>query len=161
MSITHDSIVDGEGLRTVIFTAGCPHACFGCHNPSTWLSDRGKEVSIQQLVEAIREYPMNDVTLSGGEPFQQADQLGLLAEEIKAMGKNLWIYTGYTYEQLLKRNQKSELQLLMQADVIVDGPFVMSKKDERLAFRGSSNQRIIKITAKHGEEIEKQLYQLN
>ncbi|SDZ22865.1 anaerobic ribonucleoside-triphosphate reductase activating protein [Evansella caseinilytica] len=146
LSVIHDSIVDGEGLRTVVFTAGCPHFCPGCHNPSSWNINNGKEYSEEELVHAISVSESNDVTFSGGDPFFQAAELVPVARRVKEMGKSLWIYTGYTLEQLLERMIKSELILLALADTIVDGPYIEAERDLTLPFRGSRNQRIIPVT---------------
>ncbi len=145
ISIICDSIVDGEGLRTVIFFAGCPHHCFGCHNPESWNSANGHDYSLEKLVSIVMANPINDVTFSGGEPFLQAKEIVPLAKILKSHGKNIWLYTGFTLEQLLLRNNKNELALLNEIDVLVDGPFLQEKANLALPFRGSSNQRIINV----------------
>ncbi|MFA9556352.1 anaerobic ribonucleoside-triphosphate reductase activating protein [Evansella sp. AB-rgal1] len=156
-SIIHESIVDGEGLRTVLFFAGCPHQCFGCHNPSTWSINNGVSYTVEDLMEEIEKYPHDDVTLSGGEPFFQAEAILPLAKRIKGAGKNLWIYTGYTWSELLQRGSTYELELLLLADVIVDGPFILKEMDVTLPFRGSKNQHIIRINSLEREEVEERL----
>lgn len=143
IGIKQDSIVDGEGLRTVIFFSGCPHFCPGCHNPKSWNISNGCEYTVEQLLEVVRKNPLNDVTFSGGDPFMQAASILPLAKALKAEGKNIWAYTGYTLEQLLERKNDAELELLMYIDVLVDGPFIQAFKDLSLLYRGSSNQRII------------------
>lgn len=143
MNILHDSVVDGEGLRTVIFFAGCPHACPGCHNPTSWNRSNGKEMSIDEIIEEIKSNPLTDVTFSGGEPFIQAEEVAELAKRIKTLGKNIWAYSGFTYEQIVSDPDKRKL--LSFCDVLVDGPFKQEKRDLSLSFRGSSNQRIIKL----------------
>lgn len=148
-SLTQDSIVDGPGLRTVLWTQGCPHACFGCHNPNTHDMNAGIEVDVQDVIAKMREIKLQKgITLSGGEPFMQPEALLLIAKEARALGWDVWAYTGFTYEWLLdKRNPRHEanLALLKEVDVLVDGKFVMAKKDFRLKFRGSSNQRVIDV----------------
>ncbi len=143
MSIYHDSVVDGEGLRTVIFFAGCPHFCKGCHNPKSWNIRNGKEMQIEEVVkEALN--PLTDITLSGGDPFFQAKAASKIAKQLKEEhGKNIWAYTGWTIEQLLTIKDENQLELLRYVDVLVDGPFILAERDLTLSFRGSRNQRII------------------
>ncbi|MCD8501707.1 MAG: anaerobic ribonucleoside-triphosphate reductase activating protein [Bacillaceae bacterium] len=143
IEIKQDSIVDGEGLRTVIFFSGCPHFCPGCHNPKSWNVSNGYDYTVDQLLEIAMKNPLNDITFSGGDPFMQAEAILPLAKALKAEGKNIWAYTGYTLEQLVKRNHNAELELLLYIDVLVDGPFIQDLKDLSLLYRGSSNQRII------------------
>lgn len=150
MNIIHDSVVDGEGLRTVIFFAGCPHACSGCHNPESWSMRNGKEMSIDEIVEEIKSNPLTDVTFSGGEPFIQAREVAELAKRIKILGKNIWAYSGFTYEQLMSEQDKRDL--LSYCDVLVDGPFRQELRDLSLDFRGSSNQRLIKLSETKGQD---------
>jgi len=145
LSVIHDSIVDGDGLRTTIFFAGCPHQCRGCHNPTSWSFDNGERHSIDDLLELVAAAPLNDVTFSGGEPFQQAKEISLLAKQIKAMGKNLWCYTGYTYEWIIKQGNEDQKNLLSYIDTLVDGPFILELRDTTLSFRGSNNQRIMNL----------------
>lgn len=145
--VVKNSIVDGPGIRYVIFTQGCPHHCPGCHNPQTHSMDGGEEMSQQKLLEEIFADPiLFGVTFSGGEPFAQAEALLPIAEELKARGKHLMIYTGYLYEDLLKMEDPAVQRLLALADVLVDGPFVEAERDLTLTFRGSANQRVIDLT---------------
>lgn len=140
----NDSIVDGPGIRYVIFTQGCPHHCEGCHNPQTHDFSGGKDADIDKIVNDILENPiLSGVTFSGGEPFCQADALVPIAEAIKETGKHLMIYTGYLLEHLQQMQDKAVKRLLELADVIVDGPFVLAEKNLTLSFRGSENQRVI------------------
>lgn len=148
MNIIHDSVVDGEGLRTVIFFAGCPHFCKGCHNPKSWNIHNGTEMTIDEVLKEVASNPLTNVTLSGGEPFYQANEVSELAKEIKKLGKNIWAYSGYTIEQLLE-NEDHRL-LLSYCDVLVDGPFVLAERDLTLTFRGSRNQRIIDLAEYRG-----------
>ncbi|TXL64420.1 anaerobic ribonucleoside-triphosphate reductase activating protein [Cerasibacillus terrae] len=145
MNILHDSVVDGEGLRTVIFFAGCPHHCPGCHNPSSWKMTNGKEMSIDEIFEEVASNPLTDVTFSGGEPFIQAKQLVDLAQKIKDLGKNIWIYSGFTYEEIINSRDPYKKELLEICDVLVDGKFILAERDLSLLFRGSRNQRIIEL----------------
>lgn len=144
----NDSIVDGPGIRYVIFVQGCPHHCLGCHNPQTHDFNGGKIVDMEKILSEIRDNPLlGGVTFSGGEPFCQPEALADLGREIKAMNKHLMVYSGYTYEQLLELGKKRPaiLELLALADVLVDGPFVEAEKDLSLSFRGSANQRLIDL----------------
>lgn len=145
MNIHHDSVVDGEGLRTVVFFAGCPHFCKGCHNPKSWNIRNGTEMTLEEVRDEVLSNPLTDVTFSGGDPFYQADEVVELAKELKKHDKNIWIYTGYTLEDIQTHPNPSFKQLLNYCDVLVDGPFILEKKDLTLPFRGSSNQRIIAL----------------
>lgn len=146
MNIIHDSVVDGEGLRTVIFFAGCPHFCQGCHNPASWNIRNGTEMSVEEVVYEVASNPLTDVTLSGGEPFFQAKEVAEVARRLKDLGKHIWAYSGYTLEQLEDAEDVYQRKLLSYCDVLVDGPFILAKKDLTLSFRGSSNQRIIDLS---------------
>ncbi len=146
--VIRESIVDGPGLRFVVFTQGCPHHCPGCQNPHTHTFGQGTPTPVSKIMDEIKKNPLlSGVTLSGGEPFCQADALAELATQVKAMGKNVMIYSGYTLEQLMEKQKQeaSILHLLKQTDWLVDGPFILEKKSLELKFRGSSNQRIIDI----------------
>lgn len=149
MNIIHDSVVDGEGLRTVIFFAGCPHHCKGCHNPESWNHYNGLEMSVKEVVDEVASNPLTDVTLSGGEPFFQAEEVSQVAKELKRLGKNIWAYTGYTIEQLLNSDDPHKRELLSYCDVLIDGPFILQERDLTLRFRGSKNQRIIHLSNNH------------
>ncbi|MGL5541162.1 MAG: anaerobic ribonucleoside-triphosphate reductase activating protein [Erysipelotrichaceae bacterium] len=144
--LTFDSVVDGEGLRVVLWTQGCPHRCSGCHNPHTHDPQAGFEMELHQLLQQIKANPMQEgLTLSGGEPFDQADVLVKLAKEVKGLGLNIWAYTGYHFEQLLQDETKKAL--LQQVDVLIDGPFCQQQHHPLLYFKGSRNQRVIDVPA--------------
>lgn len=147
--IITDSIVDGPGLRMVVWTQGCIHNCKGCHNPQTHNLDSGYEISIQDIKEKIKSLKLQrGITLSGGEPFLQPKALTEIAKEAKVNNLDVWAYTGFKFEQLLDKKNPyyfDNLNLLRQVDVLVDGKFVESKRDISLKFRGSSNQRIIDV----------------
>ncbi|MBY7114730.1 anaerobic ribonucleoside-triphosphate reductase activating protein [Bacillus sp. 17RED48] len=145
MNIIHDSVVDGEGLRTVVFFAGCPHHCLGCHNPKSWNLHNGTEMSVKEIIKEISTNPLTDVTFSGGDPFFQAIEVKEVAKAVKSLNKNLWIYTGYTLEEIQNSQNKDMIELLHYGDVLVDGRFEIEKRDLTLPFRGSSNQRIIRL----------------
>lgn len=123
--IERESIVDGDGIRYVIFTQGCPHHCPGCHNPQTHSFDAGKLISVNELLADIskRKDYIDGITLSGGEPFCQSDQCSVIAEQARKMGLTVWCYTGYLFEELYGRNDR----LLNHIDILVDGPFIGSR----------------------------------
>ncbi len=142
IDIVDGTSVDGPGLRTSIYFAGCPHHCFGCHNPHTWNYNAGQEMTIDKIMERIIENDFN-VTFSGGDPLAQIDSLIILAKKIKDIGKTIWCYTGYCYEEII--SNKSLSKILPYIDVIVDGKFIIKLKESGLLFRGSSNQRLIDV----------------
>lgn len=144
--IVRDSIVDGPGVRDVIFFQGCSHHCKGCHNPQSWNPHGGEECSTRQVRNELRD-STNDVTISGGEPFNQISPLiDLVARLRRQDGKDIWIYTGYTYEYLVNEYPHIIYWLSTAGvEVIVDGRFEEDKKDPNLRFRGSSNQRLIDL----------------
>ncbi len=146
--IVNDSITDGPGIRLTVFTQGCPHHCLGCQNPQTWDFSGGQEVSPDEIMAQIKQNPLlSGVTFSGGEPLAQAAALLPLAEQIKELGLELAIYTGYTFEQLLQLNDKHINLLLALADTLIDGPFIQAQRNLELNFRGSENQRILRAAA--------------
>lgn len=162
LSIVHDTMVDGPGFRTSIYCAGCPNACPGCHNPQSWDIRHGTMTSTEELMEEIMSDPFANVTFSGGDPMFQAEGFAELARAIREQSdKTIWCFTGYKFENLLK-NPK-QLKLLKLIDVLVDGPFVQSLRDEDLFFRGSSNQRLINVrkSLETGQVVELQLTQEN
>ena len=140
--IVEESIVDGPGIRMTVFTQGCPHHCKGCHNPQTHDLAGGQNMKIDEILALAKENPMLDgITISGGEPFAQAEACSRLAQGAKALGLNIVVYTGYTYEELLKRQDCKAL--LEETDILIDGKFEIDQMDLRLQFRGSRNQRIL------------------
>lgn len=145
MNILHDSVVDGEGLRTVIFFAGCPHFCVGCHNPQSWNIKNGTEMTVKEIIKEVEKNTLTDVTFSGGDPFLQAKEVKEVAKAVKNRGKNLWVYTGYTLEEIQSSQNNDMIELLHYTDVLVDGRFELRNRDVTLPFRGSSNQRIIRL----------------
>ncbi|MCX7709300.1 MAG: anaerobic ribonucleoside-triphosphate reductase activating protein [Clostridia bacterium] len=143
-----ESIVDGPGIRYVVFAQGCKHKCPGCHNPGTHSFEGGTVTSVGNILEEIKKNPLLDgVTLSGGEPFEQAQSFAVLASHVKKAGLNVMTYTGYTYEKICEHAQTNPAwaELLSHTDVLVDGRFEMTKRNLMLKFRGSENQRIIDI----------------
>ncbi len=146
MKIVEGTSVDGPGLRTSIYLAGCNHRCPGCHNPSTWPFDAGIEMTVEEIMEKVL-YNRFNVTLTGGDPLYHAEALLPLIDAIKANGLNIWCYTGFTIEELLGKEDKAINTLLDAVDVLVDGPFIESQRDISLLFRGSTNQRLIDLKA--------------
>lgn len=156
-----DSIVDGIGIRTVIWTQGCSHNCPNCHNPQTHDFNGGDLVDIEDVIEEIENLSGQDgVTFSGGDPMFQPKACNILAKKVHEIGMNVWAYTGFTYEELLEKGNKDVLDFLSNIDVLIDGKFEESKKSLDLEFRGSSNQRIIDIP-KSLENHEVILFNLN
>ena len=146
LEIVEDTTVDGPGFRTSVYSSGCPHHCPGCHNPQSWNIDNGHQVETEEILKVILDDPFADVTFSGGDPMFQPQGFTELAKAIKQQSsKNIWCYTGFLFEDLL--NMPAQRGLLEYVDVLVDGRFIESLKDEELRFRGSSNQRIINVQA--------------
>ncbi|HPU01341.1 MAG: anaerobic ribonucleoside-triphosphate reductase activating protein [Firmicutes bacterium] len=146
--IVPESIVDGPGIRLAIFFQGCPHRCPGCHNPETHDPAGGMEVEAAELLRRIREARgIDGVTFSGGEPFEQAAALAGLAEEIRRLGLDLVLYSGYTFEALLQKGEKEPhvRRLLEAGRLLVDGPYMEAERDLTLPYRGSRNQRLIDL----------------
>ena len=143
--IVSDSIVDGPGIRTTIFSQGCPHHCPGCHNPETWDFGCGTDVPVAAIVDIVKSNPLcRGVTFSGGEPFAQAAGFAKLAKLLKEKGYEVASYSGYTFEELL-RGTEAQKKLLASIDILIDGRFIQSQKSLEIAFRGSRNQRILDV----------------
>lgn len=148
--IIKNSVVNGIGIRDVLFLQGCEHHCTGCHNPKTWKLDGGTQHTIDNLMLKFSE-STNDITISGGEPLLQfhEDLYHFMKRVHREQGKRFWLYTGYRYEEI------PNFVLIMLSeftDVLVDGRFELDKKDLTLQFRGSSNQRLIDLPKSLKEE---------
>lgn len=144
--IEKESIVDGPGLRYVLFSQGCIHMCPGCHNPQTHGFTGGELYEVEDLVREILENPLlSGVTFSGGDPFNQAEAFSYVATRLKEKGMNIWSYTGYTIEELRSSKDPFQKALLGQVDVLVEGRFVQSLRTLSKPFAGSSNQRVIDL----------------
>lgn len=157
--IVEGTSVDGPGLRTSIYFAGCSHRCPGCHNQQTWDFQGGQDMTVDEVLQTIL-YNENNVTFSGGDPIYQAEAIIPLARAIKGAGMNIWCYTGFTFEQLREGIDEVPKKILDEflslVDVLVDGPFILDRRDISLLFRGSANQRLIDIprTLASGKIIE-------
>ena len=141
--IIRDSLVNGEGLRDVLFVQGCSHHCKGCHNMSTWSIDGGKVIDTEELADMFKDSP-NNITISGGEPFEQLFSVIWFMHLIRAATpqKRFWIYTGYNYSQI---KNKAERFMSEYVDVIVTGPFIERFKNLDCLYRGSSNQSLVDL----------------
>ena len=146
--IINESVVDGPGIRMVIFTQGCPHRCPGCHNPETHDPNGGEAGDTGEIADRIRASRfISGITISGGEPFFQPEPCALLAEAAHSCGKTVMLYSGYTFEQLqtMAKDDAAVNRLLLAGDMLVDGPYLEEKRNIDLPFRGSENQRIIDL----------------
>ena len=143
-NITTDDMLNGDGLRTVLWVAGCEHRCEGCQNPITWDIDGGlpfDEATERELFEKLATDHISGVTFSGGDPLHPENRADITALAKKCRerfpNKTIWLYTGYTYEEI------AELEILQYCDVLVDGAFIKEQLDQKLHWKGSSNQRVI------------------
>lgn len=144
LKIVEDTTVDGPGFRTSIYAAGCIHNCAGCHNPESWEITNGNWMDIDEILKVIKNNFLAQVTFSGGDPLCQPKAFTELARRIKnETQKNIWCYTGFTFQKILRTPELSVI--LPYIDVLVDGRFLEKKKNTSLLFRGSSNQRIIDV----------------
>lgn len=146
--IAYESLSNGPGIRRVLFSQGCHHHCKGCFNEDTHSFEGGRLEDMDKLIDDIKKNPMlKGVTFSGGDPLEQADKFAYIAKEIKDTGRDIWCYTGYTFEYILEHKNKRAgwNDLLKYVDVLVDGRFEEDRMDDRIKFRGSSNQRIIDV----------------
>lgn len=149
--VVFDSIVDGNGLRAVIYTQGCRHHCESCHNPQTWAFDSGICRDTKDIVKEILDNELNPyITFSGGDPFEQPTECLDILLGLKEGGKsNFWAYTGYTFEALTNKDHKDysveKYNFLKRLDVLVDGMFMKNLHSYNILYRGSSNQRIIDV----------------
>ncbi len=145
--------VDGPGFRTSIYLAGCTHQCPGCHNPQSWSFDAGTPMTLEEIMEIVREEDF-DVTLSGGDPLCSPESTLRLVKTLKADNRNIWLYTGYTWEEIIATASSQSIpdkltlfDIVKLVDVVVEGSYIAALRDPDLLFRGSSNQRLIDIPA--------------
>lgn len=146
LAITKDDMINGEGLRVVLWVAGCGHKCQNCQNPHSWNENSGvsfTEETKQELFKELEKDYISGITFSGGDPLyiNNRETVTRLCKEIKGKfpNKNIWLYTGYVYGEV------QDLEIMKYIDVLIDGPYIESKRDIELEWRGSSNQRIIRI----------------
>jgi anaerobic ribonucleoside-triphosphate reductase activating protein len=145
--IVSESVTDGPGLRITLFFQGCRHHCPGCHNPQTWDFQAGTDYALPDLFQQLQDTPLiKGITLSGGDPFYQPLAAVEIAREFHRRRKDVWAYTGFVWEELLNDRDPNMLALLEECDVLVDGPFIQAMKNSNLPFRGSANQRLIRVT---------------
>jgi anaerobic ribonucleoside-triphosphate reductase activating protein len=142
IKIIRGTTVDGPGFRTSIYFAGCRHRCEGCHNPQSWDFSVGTPMTQDKIMDIVREEDF-DVTFSGGDPLYHPVTVRELADKVHECGHNVWLYTGYTWEEIL--SDDILLKAVSHVDVVVDSPFILALRDTDLLFRGSSNQRIIDV----------------
>ncbi len=143
LDIKYGTSVDGIGLRTSLYCAGCVNRCPGCHNPQSWDEQGGQPIAVEDLLRLIIDADMN-VTFTGGDPMLHPEGFIALAQLIRQYtGKTIWCYTGYRYEDLLRHPVRRALVEL--CDVLVDGPYIEAERDLTLHFRGSRNQRVIDV----------------
>lgn len=150
--IDEESVVDGPGLRYVVFTQGCHRRCPECHNPQTHDFAGGYEIAISDLLRKIAAVKLiSGVTLSGGEPFAQAAACAEIARAVKHLGLNVVTYTGYYHHELIAvaKSDTAIAALLKETDILIDGPYDITQKNLALPFRGSNNQNIIYLKQEH------------
>ena len=142
LDIIEETMVDGVGLRTSIYVAGCKHNCPFCHNPQSHDFNGGKEYEVEDLVDIVLADEFADLTLTGGDPMFQVDAALELCKKVKERSnKSIWLYSGFTMEQIVQTRYLA--RILPYVDVIVDGRYVHELRNTDLPFRGSENQRII------------------
>ncbi len=154
--VAADSVVDGMGFRTAIFTQGCRHACPGCHNPESHDPAGGKEWTLDDIEKMFTGNPLLDgITLSGGEPFLQAEACAELARRAHARGLSVWVYSGFTYEELLRMAERDAVAkaLLEECDVLVDGRYLQEQRSLELSYCGSRNQRVIDMAKTRRDKV--------
>lgn len=149
LDIVKGTTVDGPGFRTSIYVAGCRHQCPGCHNPESWSFDSGTPMTPDDIMAIVKEEDF-DVTFSGGDPLYHPETISALADRIHALGHTVWVYTGFTWEEI--NDNPRLLECTAHFDVIVEGRFIKDLADRDLLFRGSKNQRIIDVAASLGKE---------
>ena len=144
--LEHDNIVNGDGLRAVLWTQGCPNGCIGCQNPETWDYNAGMLISIDEIVERLSKFKgQTGLTFCGGEPFVQPKACKIIADRVrKEFGWDVWSFSGFTYE-IIKDFGGEPWDFLKSLDALIDGPFILKQRDLSLRFRGSKNQRLLHL----------------
>lgn len=144
--LEHDNIVNGDGLRAVLWTQGCPNHCRGCQNPETWDYEAGFLVEIDEILERLSKFRgQAGLTFCGGEPLVQAEACKKIADYVrKEFGWNVWSFSGFTYE-VIKEYGGAPWEFVKSLDALIDGPFILSQRDLSLRYRGSRNQRLLHL----------------
>lgn len=142
LKIIRGTTVDGPGFRTSIYFAGCRHECPGCHNPQSWDFNTGEAMTVDEILDVVAEEDF-DVTLTGGDPLYSPAIVISIADKVHILGHNVWLYTGFTWEEIIADSVL--LEAVSHVDVIVDSPFLIARRDTDLLFKGSDNQRIIDV----------------
>jgi anaerobic ribonucleoside-triphosphate reductase activating protein len=145
LNIIKQTMADGPGIRNSIYVAGCGHHCPGCHNPQSWDFNGGREMTIEEILDEVVEDGI-DITITGGDPFYQETDLLALLERLYALRKNVWVYTGFTYEEI------KDSPCMKFINTLVDGPYIEALRDTS-GFKGSTNQRIINLQEITGEKL--------
>ena len=150
--LEHDNIVNGDGLRAVVWTQGCPNHCPGCQNPETWEYCAGMVVPIDDILQQLSKFKgQAGLTFCGGEPMVQAKACKQIADFVrKELGWNVWSFSGFTYE-VIKEYGKEPWEFVKSLDVLIDGPFILKQRDLSLKYRGSRNQRLLRLQHGTGE----------
>ncbi|MBQ2673032.1 anaerobic ribonucleoside-triphosphate reductase activating protein [Candidatus Saccharibacteria bacterium] len=153
--LEHDNIVNGDGLRAVLWTQGCPNHCKGCQNPETWDYEAGYLVKIDDIKQELKQFSgQAGITFCGGEPFVQAKACREIADWVRSeLGWNVWSFSGFTYE-IIKEHGGEPWELLKSLDALIDGPFILSQRDLSLRFRGSKNQRLLHLEPNTGKILQ-------
>lgn len=137
LQIVKQTMADGPGIRNSIYVAGCDHKCPGCHNPQSWDFNGGTEMSVDEILDQVVEDGI-EITITGGDPFYQEEELLNLLIKLWCLKKNVWVYTGFLYEEI------KESPCMRYINVLVDGPYIAEQRITN-DFKGSANQRIIKL----------------
>ncbi|MBR3230605.1 anaerobic ribonucleoside-triphosphate reductase activating protein [Candidatus Saccharibacteria bacterium] len=150
--LEHDNIVNGDGLRVVLWTQGCPNHCPGCQNPETWDYEAGLLVKIDEIKEALAQFRgQAGLTFCGGEPLVQPEACKEIADYVRnELGWNVWSFSGFTYE-VIKEFGGAPWEFVKSLDALIDGPFILKQRDLSLRFRGSKNQRLLRLKYPTGE----------
>lgn len=148
--VESDNIVNGDGLRTVIWCQGCRFHCPGCHNPESWDENGGFLMDVEEIKNKLKKIKgQTGLTFCGGEPMLQAKECKDICDWAKkTLGWSVWSFTGYSYEEI-KKEGGDKWEFLKSLDVLIDGRFILSQRDLSLSFRGSRNQRLLRL--KNGE----------
>lgn len=155
--LERDNIVNGYGLRTILWTQGCHKHCPGCQNPETWSFDAGMLVDVDEVKAVLRWYKgQTGITFCGGEPFEQPEACLEISHWCREeLGWDVWSFTGYTYEQIQEIGG-AKWEFLKGLDALIDGPFILAERDLTLKFRGSRNQRLLHLEYGTGEILRRE-----